>query len=734
MLKKVLSIFILVLIGNLSNAQQQVGTWYFYGAFYEMQYHEKVGNLLYSGNDKGSFFQFDISTSELTTLSKINDFTDSRVTYLKYSESHNTLIIAYANGQIDLLSGNQITNINDIFRNESISSSKRINNIIINGDQAYLSTDFGVVVLNLKTNLINDTYRFIGENGDELQVLSTTINTVNDSIYICTEDRVQAANLNNINLNDFNNWTAYESSSGVPDDSIVGIVIDQDVVYLAADQNIYELSGGNWNVTQSHANPISGIKQGNDNFCLGTGDSVFVKSGTWSSFQSSNYTATTDVSFDAEENQLLVSDYRNGVLINGERKNYNTPLTTNAEEIVNVKNEMILLPGESKEDLYQYQEYIWTNYLSADLLGFSDFVDADYSTLTQKYYYGSFGNGLLQKDAEGNFSQTGQNFLNAASDGNVYVSAVETDRDGNTWVANYTTNSNDFSSSLFKITDEDNWEAFVIPSTQGRSIRDIKFNSSGYAFLMTNSGNLLAYDPEEGLLKTFSSNTTTIRGRITSMDMTYDDNLVLGTTDGISVGFNTRSVFSNDQFAFTTPIFGTGFLLSGESVADIVLDGGDNLWAATNSGIQCFNKSFDERLLFFSNTNSPLLTNEINQIGINGDNGEVFINTSNGLFSYQGFATEATDQNKDNITIFPNPVLPSFEGVVTIKGLAYGVNVKFTDIAGNLVFETDSEGGSSVWDLQLRSGDRASTGVYLIFTTDSEGNETFVGKLAIVSE
>ena len=148
--------------------------------------------------------------------------------------------------------------------------------------------------------------------------------------------------------------------------------------------------------------------------------------------------------------------------------------------------------------------------------------------------------------------------------------------------------------------------------------------------------------------------------------------------------------------------FGTGFLLSGESVADIVLDGGDNLWAATNSGIQCFNKSFDERLLFFSNTNSPLLTNEINQIGINGDNGEVFINTTNGLFSYQGFATEATDQNKDNITIYPNPVLPSFDGVVTIKGLAYGVNVKFTDIAGNLVFERDSEGGSAVWGLTIK--------------------------------
>ena len=76
---------------------------------------------------------------------------------MKYSENHNILIIAYANGQIDLLSGNQITNINDIFRNESISSSKRINNIVINGDEAYLSTDFGVVVLNLKTNLINDT-------------------------------------------------------------------------------------------------------------------------------------------------------------------------------------------------------------------------------------------------------------------------------------------------------------------------------------------------------------------------------------------------------------------------------------------------------------------------------------------------------------------------------------------------------------------------------------------------
>jgi hypothetical protein len=48
--------------------------------------------------------------------------------------------------------------------------------------------------------------------------------------------------------------------------------------------------------------------------------------------------------------------------------------------------------------------------------------------------------------------------------------------------------------------------------------------------------------------------------------------------------------------------------------------------------------------------------------------------------------------------VYPNPVRPQYEGTVKIAGLINRANVKITDIAGNLVFEAISEGGTMEWD------------------------------------
>ena len=60
----------------------------------------------------------------------------------------------------------------------------------------------------------------------------------------------------------------------------------------------------------------------------------------------------------------------------------------------------------------------------------------------------------------------------------------------------------------------------------------------------------------------------------------------------------------------------------------------------------------------------------------------------------------ATDdaESFENVKIFPNPVKRNYSGLISIYGLTNDTNIKITDISGNLVYETQTEGGSASWE------------------------------------
>src|SRR5690606_40280707 len=84
-----------------------------------------------------------------------------------------------------------------------------------------------------------------------------------------------------------------------------------------------------------------------------------------------------------------------------------------------------------------------------------------------------------------------------------------------------------------------------------------------------------------------------------------------------------------------------------------------------------------------------------------------------------------------NVVVYPNPVRPEFVGTVKITGLIDRANVKITDIAGNLVHEAVSDGGTIEWDTSAFGKYRVATGVYMIFISAADGIETKVKKVMI---
>jgi hypothetical protein len=134
----------------------------------------------------------------------------------------------------------------------------------------------------------------------------------------------------------------------------------------------------------------------------------------------------------------------------------------------------------------------------------------------------------------------------------------------------------------------------------------------------------------------------------------------------------------------------------------------------------------------FTTANAPLLSNNVMEIGIDESNGEVFFGTEKGIISYMGDAsTGASEFGK--IEIFPNPVKPDYNGNVSIRGLIDNCVVKITDIAGNLVYETTSNGGFANWNGNNFKGKRVATGVYIIFASSKDGEKTYTGKILFIN-
>jgi len=284
-------------------------------------------------------------------------------------------------------------------------------------------------------------------------------------------------------------------------------------------------------------------------------------------------------------------------------------------------------------------------------------------------------------------------------------------------------------------------------------IDDIIVTQNGYKWgVLRNGGGLFAFSEGENIdnegddkFKAFSVNDKdghAITSRVYSIAEDLEGVIWLGTEKGIVVYYNPNNVFSKEEGAFfgqQVRVHAEGNdsilqdLLGTEKVNAIAVDGANRKWFATeNAGVFLMSEDGTEQIYHFNIANSPLLSNNVLCIAINHTTGEVFFGTEKGIISFMGTATKG-DTFFREVLVFPNPVKPNFDGVITIKGLITNVNVKISDIAGHLVYETTSHGGQATWDGKGFDGARVQTGVYLVFCTNEDGSKTYITKILFIN-
>lgn len=255
-----------------------------------------------------------------------------------------------------------------------------------------------------------------------------------------------------------------------------------------------------------------------------------------------------------------------------------------------------------------------------------------------------------------------------------------------------------------------------------------------------------ALPPEEdndsrnaGLMEIWDENGETLTTYVYSFAKDHNGYIWIGTDIGVLVQYDPGNVFNREKPVFSRIKVprndGTSladYLLENQSVTAIAIDGANRKYIGTEgTGLYLISEDGTKTVNHYTTTNSPLPSDNISDIFIDEESGEVFVATSEGLISLMGDAIQGAEDFSE-VYVYPNPVRPSYEGPVTITGLMDQTTVKITDTAGNLVYETISLGGKALWNGKNLWGERVKAGIYIVFLSLPDGSTSEFTKIAFI--
>lgn len=739
----------------------------------------EAGKKIYAATPY-SLFYWDDADGSINRLGKVEGLSDFGIAGISYSEKYSTLVIAYTNTNIDLLQKGRIINISDIKR-KPILGNKTINKVMFIGNYAYLSCGFGIVVLDVQRNEIKDTY-YIGPDGDHVNVRDISFDGT--YLYAATDEGIFSARIDHPNLANFEAWTrdillpdpvANFNSLVIFNGNLLAnnsrSAFNTDTVYIK------NLSSGEWS------------KMPNDNYYSKNSLRVFndllyiVNNGDVSIFDTSfaevgrvfQYIQPDtviapfpmDVLYD-KNGYLWIADAQTGlvrteniwasVIIrpDGPTRNkvYNMSVSNNSLWLVPGGRNLQWGNIYNEGGIFSFTDENWLSYDGSNNTMFTDVRDMLCVLVDPNdrnhVYAGSWGSGLFEfRDTKliNIFNET-NSVLQAPpvmEPEQVRIGGLAYDENHNLWIS-----TSDATNLLNVLKNDGEWLSFNLGNLSfGASqteIGKIVIDDFGKKWMIMRGGKLMVFDDNNTISKVTDDQAKILStgigsgnipgSRIFSMARDRDGEIWLGTDEGVAVFYAPENVFSGYNFDAQQVLVEVGgyvqYLLEEETVTAIAIDGANRKWFGTDrAGVFLMSEDGTEQIFHFTAQNSPLLSNTITDIAINHKSGEVFIGTALGLISYKADATMGGSTNSD-VYAYPNPVHPGYDGPIAIKGLVTDADVKITDISGALVFATRAEGGQAVWNGNNFSGERASSGVYLVFISNEDGSETMVTKVLFI--
>ena len=737
--------------------------WRSHSAYTQIKEVVVMGDKVYALSSN-SLFSVNKKDREIEYYTKLDGLSSSIINHIAYNQQLNRMLITYQNGQLDIMDSNgKIYNISDLFLKQ-MSISKQVNDICMYQDKAILGMNFGLLVIDMKKIEISDTY-YIGENSSEVNVNYITL--TEDNIYAATDKQLYYANLSG-NLMDYAYWTIIDMPNRYT--PIHSMCTYNDIVYILQDKKLYQLKGNLWEIIESpyalrdlcvsknnflalpdnrlgvckiHDNlSITeyitygynyAIQEDGNAYWLGTRDNGLVRL---------QITSTPSHPYDIQEN------YPDGPL-----NNFSYRLRFFGDKLYMLAGGRWTTEYERPGDIMIYENDTWRNIKNEDLIPQTNHALSDMMNVAQDpndpshYFVTTYGTGLLEMyndQVKKLYLPSNSNLFSAAPDNPDKYTRTDGamyDDKGNLWVLNMGSGNG----NVHVISPDGKWHSFdleqkgsrIVLQTTGEILVDNRNSQWKWIPLLRATAGLVLLQ-DNGTPTNPKDDKVTYRqewidqnaqpiipNNIYAIAQDHTNTIWVGTSSGI-FAIPASVDFSNSNLCKRVVIprnDGSGlgdYLLDNEQINAIAIDGANRLWVGTaTSGIYLLNPigSIDdvsytvETVAHFTTDNSIMPTDEVLSIAIQESTGEVFIGTGGGLVSYMSDATKS-EETFDNLYAFPNPVHPTYQGYITIKGMMENSEVRIVDTGGNLVKTLQSTGGSAVWDGTNANGQRVVSGVY----------------------
>ena len=757
-------IVFLFIIFNQFVFSQQNQLWKSYYSYNEIVDVEGGVNTVFAATTNSIFYK-NLSLNDLSIYNSINGFKPENITTIHHSDAFNKTIAGNNNGLILIVnSDGSITTKVDIIEEVPVApNKKRINDLYEYNGKLYIACDFGISVLNLNNLEFESTY-FIGSSGEEVQVLQTTV--LNDEIYAVTRfNGIRKGDLNNPFLYDFSQWQTFDNGYWL------GIVtFNDEIVALGTNSKTYRYSSGSFIEILNQAQNGLKIKTNSNEIIVTTKNNIYVVDGVYSLIAhitnipgySANFTSATVV-----QNQIFIGTEINGLFSTSlssstvfENMSPNGPVRNYIFRVKKAENYLWAVYGDYTRlyNPYPLDDFgisKFSNDSGWELIPYDDLFQAkSISDLVvnpmnnNEIYASSYFSGLLKINDDGislfNTTNTGPNGLESLvlsppnpSYIDIRINSPAFDKDGNLWVTNAFV-----AKSLKVLRTNGQWQSYdmsaVLPTINTGRYAPIAIDKNRTKWVPTINDGLLVFND------TFSNKIAVINsenGNLPDNDVRCvaidsRNQLWIGTFKGLRILSSVDRFISDTEFNTTPIIIQEGDLAQElfyqQTILDIVVDGANNKWVSiADGGVFLVSSNGQETIYQFTKSNSPLPSNNVNDIEVDGVTGEVFFATDMGMVSFLGTSTKPSD-NLANVFVYPNPVRPNYSGTIKIAGLTDKANIKITDIEGNLVHETTSSGGTIEWDGSAFGSHKVASGVYMIFVSSQDGLDTTVKKVMII--
>ena len=760
-------------------SQVAMGKWRTHFAYNSVSQIAQSDNKIFAVSD-GALFSVDKLDGNMEFYSKLSGLNDAIVSRIEYDPTDKLLLIIYTNGNIDILSSGGVTNLPEYF-NKQMNTSKEVNQIQFYGNKAYLSCNFGIIVLNMSKKEVADTY-YIGPNASEVKVLNTTVN--NGIIYALTASTIFKASVTDPNLVNYAQWSTETSLPGSGDYQKIASFGGQ-LVLLRGGYLYKQEANNSWTPILTNITPID-FNVTSSSLNVFTANTVYLLNTSFNVTPVANIGTISDAEYDTQNSTYYFAASSQGIisykptgsetpLINyfkpsGPAVNMPWEMTFSGKKLFVVPGGRWSVQNMRLGDVMMFEDGVWTNILGKSIqnqtgLHALDFMNIAVDPTDNKHFFvTSYGTGLYEFKENTFFKLYNESNSTIKS---IYPGDPDYMRlDGAVFDQNqnlFITNTN-ISNGIKILLANGIWTQLYYPCvstkpTLGRiTISNQNPNQKWVASVRSSQG--LAIFDDNGSITDQSDDKSVFiypftypeqdNNGVTKLTSIYpnaintivqDKNGVMwvGTDVGPFLFSNLSKVYDSDYTCSRVKIPRNDstnladYLLVSENIQAIAIDGANRKWLGTkSSGVYLMSENGQQTVKHFTVSNSPLLSNNIMSLAINPVTGEVFFGTDQGIVSYQSDANEA-GSTFGEVYAYPNPVRQGFTGIVTITGLMDKTQVKITDISGNLICETVSNGSLATWDCKDVHGRKVSTGIYLAICANTDGTQSAITKILVIN-